>query len=293
MSRSSKNRSRSAIGLIVLITVLSIVYFVRRNSGEPTDRLGKVQREDLVQRVTVAGTTEPIRTTIVAAPYDGYIKKIYVKLGQKIRAGDPIVSITQSIQSSESVFPIRAPFDGVVTQVLKNEGQFVKSGDAKEFIARLDDLSKMFINANSPEIDVLKIKTGYEAVIKVSAVLAKKYKGVVREISQAATLKEQWGSRTQVEYLVKIEVTDADENLKPGMTAVVDILTNKKAAVLTLAHEFIQKDGEDYFVMMKDGSKRPIKVGLQNESSFEITEGLKEGDEVVQIDFLKLIEKQQ
>jgi multidrug efflux pump subunit AcrA (membrane-fusion protein) len=292
MIQSLKSRTRIVFLAVSVVIVFAVVFFIRKNANEPTERVGKVMREDLVQRVTIAGTTEPLRTTIFAAPYDGYIKKIYVKLGQKVHAGDPIVSITQSIQSSESVFPIRAPFDGTITQVLKNEGQFVKSGDAKEFIARLDDLSKMYIGANSPEIDVLKIKTGFETVIKVSAVLAKNYKGIVREISQAATIKEQWGSRAQVEYLVKIEVTDPDENLMPGMTAVVDVLTNKKSAVLTLAHEFIQKDGDDYSVMMKDGTKRPIKVGLQNEFSFEITEGLSEGDEVLQVDFLKMIEKQ-
>lgn len=292
MIRSLKSRSRIAVAVFAAVVVISIVLVVRRTANEPSDRVGKVVREDLVQRVTVAGTTEPIRTTIVAAPYDGYIKKIYVKLGQRVQAGDPIVSITQSIQSSESVFPIRAPFDGIVTQVLKNEGQFVKSSDNKEFIARLDDLSKMFIHANAPEIDVLKIRSGFEAVIKASAVLSKTYKGIVREISQAATVKEQWGSRSQVEYLIKIEVMDADENLKPGMTAVVDVLTNKKASVLTLQHEFIQKEGEDFFVVMKDSAKRAIKVGLQNEISFEITEGLNEGEEVLQIDFLKLIEKQ-
>lgn len=276
---------------LVLALVIGIYFKLKSIDSGSGDRIGKVVREDLIQRVTIAGTVVPIRTTIVAAPYDGYIKRLFVKQGQKVHAGDPLLSIAQSLQAAENVFPIRAPFTGTVTQLIKNEGQFVKQNDSKEYIMRIDDFTKMYVNANAPEIDIVKIETDFEAVIKVSAILSRNYRGFVKEISQAATEKEQWG-RSQVEYVVKIEIKDADIQLKPGMTAVVDIITSKKDAVLTLGHEFIQKENDNYFVILKDGSKRNIKVGLQNETVFEITEGLAEGKEVQQVDFLKLIEKQ-
>jgi hypothetical protein len=62
--------------------------------------------------------------------------------------------------------------------------------------------------------------------------------------------------------------------------------------VLTLGHEFIQKENENYFVILKNGDRQNIKVGIQNESVFEILEGLNEEQEVQQVDFLKLIENQ-
>jgi multidrug efflux pump subunit AcrA (membrane-fusion protein) len=288
-------KNKSSLVVFAALAAALILYFVFRSpllGHQSEQRIGKVARETLIQRVTIAGTAEPIRTTVVMAPYDGYIKKLFVQLGQKVHSGEPIVSIAQSLQAAENVFPIRAPFTGTVTQLLKSEGQFVKQSDPKEFILRVDDLTKMFVNANAPEIDVVKIKPGLEAVIKVSAVLSKNYKGIVREISQAATPKEQWGGRSQVEYLVKIEILDADAQLKPGMTSIVDIITNKKDNVLTLGHEFIQKENENYFVILKNGDRRNIKVGIQNESVFEILEGLNEGQEVQQVDFLKLIENQ-
>lgn len=293
MSRSTGNK-RNFLAASVLILFLAIGGYLKfKNSGASSaERIGKVVREDLIQRVTIAGTAEAVHTTIVAAPYDGYVKKLFVKQGQNVQSGDPIVSIAQSLQATENVFPIRAPFAGTVTQLIKSEGQFAKQNDPKEYIMRIDDLSKMYVNANVPEIDVVKIKSDFAAVIKVSAILSRNYKGIVREISQAAIQKDQWGGRSQVEYLVKIEITDADSQLKPGMSAVVDIITNKKDSVLTLGHEFIQKDNDNYFVILKNGSKKDIKLGLQNETAFEITEGLSEGQEVRQVDFLKLIEKQ-
>ena len=291
MSRFLKNK---IILLVLLIVVLAGIagYIYLPSASQNKQRIGKVTREPLVQRVTIAGVAEPIRSTVVAAPYDGYIKKIYVKLGQLVKAGEPLVSITQSLQATENVFPIRAPFIGTVTQIIKMEGQLAKQNDPKEFIMRVDDLTKMFINANAPEVDVVKIKSGFEAEIKVSAILSKNYKGIVRDISQAATPKEQWGGRSQVEYLIKIEIMDADEALKPGMTAVIDIITNKKESVLTLPHEFIHREDDQYFVILKNGQRKNIKIGLQNETAFEVAEGLGENEEVQQVDFLKLIESQ-
>ncbi len=295
MNRSPRQNKRRLVivGLIILILGLA-VYFLKPKSlnSQSSERLGIVAREALIQRVTIAGTAEPIRTTTITPPYDGYVKKIFVKLGQKIKSGDPVVSLAQSLQSTESVFPIRAPFSGTVTQVLKTEGQFLKQNEPRDAIVRIDDLTKISIYANAAEIDVVKIRSGLEGVVKVSALLTRSYKGIVREISLAATPREQWGGKSQVEYLVKIEITDADSEIKPGMTAVVDIITSKKEGVLTLGHEFIQKENEDYFAFMKDGSKRKIKIGLQNESVFEVVSGLNEGEEVQQVDFLKLIEKQ-
>jgi multidrug efflux pump subunit AcrA (membrane-fusion protein) len=286
----SSNR-RPLFWIFALALVLGAIYWVSKSgAANPDQRIGKVKRENLVQSVTIAGTAEPVRSTVFNAPYDGYIKKLYVKLGDKVQAGAPLLSVAQSLQVSENVFPMRAPFTGVITQVMKSEGQFARQTDPKDIILRLDDLTKMFINSNVPEIDVVKIKSGLEAVIKVSAIINRTYKGVVRDISRAANPKEQWG-RSQVDYLSKIEILDADAQLLPGMTAVVDIVTNKKENVLTLPHEFIQKEDDEYFVILKDGSRRDIKVGLQNESVFEITAGLSEGQEVQQVDFLKLIEK--
>ncbi len=289
MKAYSKNKWLWALALAVLIGA-AIYRLMPAGAETSSARVGKVTRADLVQRVTIAGTAEPLKSTFIAAPYDGYIKKIFVKLGSKVKDGDPLVSIAQSLQSSENVYPVRAPFSGSITQLLKNEGQYVKANDAKDYVLRIDDTSQMAIQASAPEIDFLKIQRGLGAVIKVSAILSRSYKGIVGDIAQSASSKEQWGQRSQVDYSLKVDIKDADEQIRPGMTAIVDIITGEKKAVLTLEHEFIYKEKENYYVVLKNGERRSIKVGLQNETAFEITDGLKEGDEVRQIDFAKLNE---
>ena len=83
--------------------------------------------------------------------------------------------MTPSLQSNDNPFPLRAPFSGTVVQIEKSEGEFIKEGDIKDFILRIDDTSKMFILANSPEIDRVKVKLNQEAVIKASAIINKQY----------------------------------------------------------------------------------------------------------------------
>jgi hypothetical protein len=66
------------------------------------------------------------------------------------------------------------------------------------------------------------------------------------------------------------------------------LIVAQKEKVLTLRHEFVQKDQKGFFVVRDSGERQDIEVGLQNEEAFEITAGLKEGDKVKPVDFATL-----
>lgn len=259
-----------------------------QNTYSHHSEIGIVIRQDLLQKVTVAGVVVPFKKTVMTAPYSGYVNKLYVAIGDHVKVGDPVFSVVQSLQAGDNPFPLRSPLDGVVVQVEKSEGEYVKEGDQNDFIMRIDDISKLFVIANAPEIDRVKLKFGQEAVIKASAILNRKYKGVIRELSLAAKEKNQGTNNRVVEFPIRIEITDADEMIKPGMSVVIDVITNKKENVLTLKHEFIRRDHDKYFVVLANGEKRFIEVGIQNEQSFEILSGIKENDQIKQVDFSEI-----
>ncbi len=245
---------------------------------------------NFVQKVTVSGAVKSIRSTTISAPYEGYVRKIFVSLGQKVKKGDPLVIVTTSLSEQDTTFPIRAPFDGTVVHVLKTEGQAVKpSSDVKEYILRIDDMSQMFVDALTPEMDITKINVNDKCIIKASALTNKSYNGEVKNIALAAQATEQWSRRQQVEYAINILIKDPDKDLKPGMSTLVDIITLEKPDVLVLPHEYIYNEGKDYFVILKSGERKPVKVGMQNETEIEITEGLSESEQVQPIDFLKML----
>jgi hypothetical protein len=60
---------------------------------------------------------------------------------------------------------------------------------------------------------------------------------------------------------------------------------------LILGHEFIDHDKGQYFVTLDDGQRREIRVGLRDEVSFEVVEGLQNGQKVKQIDFAAVSRK--
>lgn len=280
---------KMAFGFFLVLTVVGFWLFQTRGVvAKNKEGRGAVIKQDLIQRVTIAGIVTPLRKTIVTAPYRGYIKQLFVKVGDKVKHGDPIVSVVQSLQSGDNVFPLRSPLSGTVVQIEKSEGEFVNEGDLKEFILRIDDSSKLFIVANAPEIDRVKIEAGQEAIIKASAILSRKYKGIIRELSLAAREKVEWSRSQVVEFPIRIEIMDSDEAIKAGMSVIIDVITQKKENVLMLRHEFVRRNDEKYYVILDSGKRKDIEVGIQNEEGFEIVSGLVEGDKVEQIDFSKL-----
>lgn len=284
MKRSANKKW--AFAALALIALSASGYFLWP-AGKSTDQLGKVERKDLLQRVTIAGAVTPRRRTLVVAPYTGYVKQVFVEVGDQVKAGQPLVSVTQSLVSQEPVFPLRAPYAGTVVHVQKKEGENVKE-DASEYLMRIDDMSKFYVDATAPEVDRAKLVKGQETLIKASAVPDKTYRGVITELTLAPRGGQSsgWGGASQQQYPVRMEVLDKDDKLGPGMTVVVDIITAKKEKVLTIRHEFVQRDAEgQYYAILASGEKRPIKVGMQNEEAFEILDGLKEGESVRQVDF--------
>jgi multidrug efflux pump subunit AcrA (membrane-fusion protein) len=287
--KPSRTAVKASLVVAALVAAGAAVFFGASRKPKGSDAVGAVTRQDLVQRVTIAGTVISKRRTVVAAPYNGYVKQIFVKVGDKVKPGQALVSVAQSLQSSEPVFPLRAPYAGTVMHVNKHEGEYVKEGDAVDYILRLDDLSQLFVQANAPEMDWAKLHNGLDAVIKASAINNRSYAGRITELTLAPQPAQQGSSGgSGNEYPVRIEVLDPDSQLGPGMSTVVDIITQKKEKVLTLRHEFVFRGADGAYVMLAEGGKRKIETGLQNDEVIEVKSGADEGTKVRQVDFSEL-----
>jgi len=277
-----------------LIAGGAYAYQRHKTQSTATDQstLGVVKRGDITLKVTIAGGITPKRHAVITPPYLGYVQKVFVKIGDRVRQGDPLVSIAQTISSSEEqVFPLRSPLSGLVVQVWRKEGEYVTPngtpGNADPTLVRIDDVSRLNIDANVPEVEIGKLKVGLPVVIRAVAVPQRHYSGQIIEIAQAAKEQDRW-ERARVEFAIKVDVLDKDDQLKSGMSAVLDIIVREAKNVLLLPHEYVQKTGEHYFVTTADGQQRPVAIGLTNEEAFEIKDGVKEGDLVRPVDFLAI-----
>lgn len=258
-------------------------------------RTGVAEVQDVEQRISVSGTLRGKRSSYINPAYAGYVADVKVKLGDRIKENDPLVRILQTVdQPLGQVFPLRAPFSGVVTQVLKNPGEYVNaptsasSGVTDGAIMRLDDLSEFWIDAAVPEIDIAKITNGQKAVIRPNALNGASYEGVVRDISLSSKESQDRWDRGKVEFAISIQITNPDEKLRPGMSAVLDVIAAKVEKVITLPHEFVNRRENSYYVVDIKGKEFPVEVGLTNESLVEIKKGISAGLEVQMIDFSQI-----
>ena len=104
-----------------------------------------------------------------------------------------------------------APFAGTITSVESKPGDQVNPGTPA---FRLDDLSHLWVDVEVSEVDINQVEVGQPASLTFDAILAKEYNGEVVEVSPVGT--EIAGV---VNFKVTVELTDADEDVRPGMTA--------------------------------------------------------------------------
>jgi HlyD family secretion protein len=163
---------------------------------------------------------------------------------------------------------IKAPFDGIITSVYTKIGDEVSPG-TKAF--RLDDLSSFYIEVEIPEIDINRIEIGQEAEFIFDSVLDKTYHGRVIEVAGAGS--EEQG---ETNFIVKLIMTDNDDDILPGMTASVSIMVTKLEDVLIVPTRAIRLENGDivvYALRNENIEKVVIQIGASSDSYTQITAG--------------------
>jgi HlyD family secretion protein len=133
---------------------------------------------------------------------------------------------------------IRAPIAGVVIKRSIEPGQTVAvSLSAPELFTIADDLSRIEVHARVDEADVGKVETGQAVFFSVDAHPGRRFDGVVAQIRKAPEI-----SQNVVSYVVVIEASNPGELMLPGMTALVEIVTARKDAVLRVPNAALRFD---------------------------------------------------
>lgn len=127
---------------------------------------------------------------------------------------------------------IKTPIDGTVTSLNAEIGEIVMVGtmnNAGTVIMTVADLSTIEVEVNVDETDIARVRIGQDAKIELDALPDTSFKGVVTEVGNAA---QSVGSSGVTNFTVKILLLEKVEGIKPGMTATVDITTDKRKDVL-------------------------------------------------------------
>lgn len=180
-------------------------------------------------------------------------------------------------QSTLNMAHIIAPFDGTITQAEPAIGDQASTGS---IAFRMDDLSHLLVDLQVSEVDINNVAIGQTATLTFDAILGKEYHGEVVEVGQA-------GDTVQgvVSFTVTVELTDADELVKPGMTAAVNVVIEVQNDVVLIPNRAVRLvDSERVVYVLVDGLPVQVKVKLGSTSGIDsvlVGGDLKEGDLII------------
>ena len=217
---------------------------------------------------------------------------------------------------------IYAPADGTISMLNVELGERVLGTQqmAGTEILRVANLNNMEVEVEVNENDIVKINVGDSSRVQVDAYLKKQFRGIVTSISNSASSALTANQVTNFKVKVRILKESYQDLLegkpasyspfRPGMTATVDIITERKEKVIavpissvvvksdTAAVKKLKVDdpiSEENMIKQKSGKKlecvflkvgekakiRIIKTGIQDDTNIEVIDGLKPGDVVI------------
>src|SRR5262249_8571247 len=123
---------------------------------------------------------------------------------------------------------IRAPVDGVVVSRNVDVGQTVAASlQAPTLFTIAEDLTRMQVDTNVDEADIGRIRAGQRATFTVDSFRGETFSGTVIQIRQAPQVIQN-----VVTYDVVLSAQNRELKLRPGMTANVRLVVDKKSSVL-------------------------------------------------------------
>ena len=148
-------------------------------------------------------------------------------------------------------------------------------------LCAMADMGKMLFKGTVDEIDVGKLIPGMIAEIHIGALPDTQIEGKLVRISPKA---RKDGNATLFDIEVEVAKTTG-QMLRAGYSATCYVKIREKKDVLIIPERLVTFDEDKRYVEIKEGEsirKVEIKTGLSDSLNIEVTEGLSEGQQVVE-----------
>ena len=193
---------------------------------------------------------------------------------------------------------IYSPIDGTITILNSKLGErLVATGQfAGTEVMRVADLGHMEARVDVNENDVVNVKVGDKASVKVDAYGDRKFHGTVYQIANTGTTT---GAGTQEEvtnFQVKIRIDDHDVLLRPGLSCTADIETDMVKDVVAVPMQAVTIRTGDSNLSPEEIEKKKQKIAqrdkgdnsaeLVNERQEKVTQK-EEREKLAKVVFLK------
>ncbi len=173
---------------------------------------------------------------------------------------------------------MRAPFSGVVASKNAEVGDVINpmmgGFSSNSGVLTLMDFSQIRIEIDVSYEDIVRIRKGQKAELKVTSLPNASFVGRVAVVSMVADPSSK-------KFKVEVNVDNPDLILRPNTFGEVVLEVSAQEQALVIPQNALL---ENKYVFIADGRqalKKEIGAGLQNSEWLEVVEGLKEGDLVI------------
>ncbi|MBC8082822.1 MAG: efflux RND transporter periplasmic adaptor subunit, partial [Hymenobacter sp.] len=251
----------------------------RANVGQTQARLQQLTANARQTELTYRRTASLYKQKVVSlADYEA-AKATYEASQEELNSARQSIRAAQSnVQSAQAGLEearrnldkttIYAPVSGTVSKLSVEKGERVvgTSQMAGTEIMRIANLNSMEVRVNVNENDIINVQLGDSAVVEVDSYASKdeKFRGLVTSI--ANTAKDALTAEAVTEFEVRIRLLPASYRhllrtqggrtvvpFRPGMTASVDVITNRKTGVLSVPLAAVTTRSDSSAIADKEG----------------------------------------
>jgi HlyD family secretion protein len=131
---------------------------------------------------------------------------------------------------------ILAPKSGIITQLNVEVGEVVlgTTQNVGTTLMTIADLNAMEVLSEIDESEVVKVALGDSSKIELDALPGKNFAGVISEIANSATTRGRGTAEEATHFEVKVAFVGDVSALRPGMSATLDVMTERRPGVLNL-----------------------------------------------------------
>jgi RND family efflux transporter MFP subunit len=291
-----------------IISVLNIRLGLKVKKGDLLAKLDNVQAE-LAYEQAISGLNSAKSSMNTAKSNLDRIKTLYAKGSNSLSDYEAAKNNYQSsldeyrsanknrdIKRSQINYGyIYAAKDGTIAS---KEADLNENASAGQLIGVLNAGNKTNIMIGLPENIINKVKLGMQPKLNFSSISGRTFIGKVIEISPIAEVNS-------ASYPVKIDITDTNEAVKPGMSADVTFEFRNLKNVIEdntpmIPVKSVGENGAGNFVFLVESSdgitgvvkKQPIVIGELTVNGFKVVSGLSKGQKIATAGLQTLLDGQ-
>jgi len=188
---------------------------------------------------------------------------------------------------------IRAPAPGLVVYGTSGEpwrererGPIQEGGKVyqRQTIISLPNTSEIIVEIRVHETSVDKVSLGQPATITVDAFPDKTFHGKVLKVAPLPDSQQGFLNPDIKVYTTRVSIEDSNDSIRPGMSAMVEILVEQLDDVLIVPIQAVtNREGKKLCYVMDSDTPQPrvVSTGAFNDIFMEIVSGLEEGEQVL------------